>query len=263
MGSYAIVIGISHYKPPKQGGLKELKGAIPDAEAVAKWLKDSGQVDEENIRLITSETGLDKVIKNDIDTEIANILKEISEKKIEGERLYFYFAGHGFGIETDSKNNGLCMSNWDDYYMFNAATLSSLDYKTKFLTEGLFKEIVIWLDCCRNTKLFANPAPSSGARLRGDNRRTKYFLAMATTYDSQAFEAFNKDESDKEPRGIFTSVLLKGLQGAAKGSDEKITAESLIDYLDINVPIEAEKAGHLQEPEFDRNTTRQNNILFN
>lgn len=45
MSSYAIVIGISHYKSPKEGGLKQLDGAIPDAEAVAKWLKDSKQVD--------------------------------------------------------------------------------------------------------------------------------------------------------------------------------------------------------------------------
>lgn len=262
MSTYAIVIGISHYKLPSKGGLKQLDGAIPDAIAVAKWLKDSGQVDEKNIRLLTSKVGLDKVIKHDIDTAIADIWEEIMENNIEGERLYFYFAGHGYGVESDNTSNALCMSNWTEY-IFDAAVLSSSDYKTKFTTEGLFKEVVMWLDCCRNTKLFATKVESAGVKPRGTNTDPKYFVAFGTTYDNKAFEAFNEAAGAKEPRGIFTTVLLKGLNGAAIGTTGDITAESLADYLAIHVQKEASDAGFIQKPSIHKNTNIVDNILFN
>lgn len=262
MNNYAIVVGINHYVPPARLGLRPLNGAIADAVSVANWLVANGGVDQNNLQLLTSVDSLGSVLKHEVDTAIGIVIRDILQnKKGEADRLYFYFAGHGMGVENDSENNGLCLSNWDEI-MFNSATISSTDYRRKFVTEGFFKEIVIWLDCCRNTHLRLVPGAGSGVNLQGPNRRPKYFVAIGATYESQAFEAAFMINGTSELRGIFTKVLLDGLNGQARGSNGRVDAESLSGYLYKNVPLEAINAGFSQDPEVLHNTNEVNPLIF-
>jgi len=261
MSSYAVVIGVNHYVPPTKKGLKLLEGAIPDAEAIAKWLKEKAGLPENNIRLLISTTGLDKIIKNHVDTAISEIIDEVIAAGGDADRLYFYFAGHGMGVENDLDNNGLCLSNWTES-MFNSAAMASGDYKRELLTGGFFKEIVIWLDCCRNTTFNLRPQGGPGNNLRGVNNQPKWFLAHATTYDTSAYETTYTTGALTEKRGIFTKVLLDGLNGAAGSGGRAIDALSLSDYLYIHVPKAAQQAGFAQEPDISHNTSAIKSIYF-
>ena len=261
MLDWSIIVGINHYVSPSDYGLKPLNGAIRDAICIAKWLLKHGNVPRKNIKLIISNKNLQPVIKNDVDKEIAAVVKEIITGPGSANRLYFYFAGHGIGVDNDIENNGLCLSNWD-HYIYDAATLSSSDYKRKFLSQGLFKEVIMWLDCCRNVEQRLTPGASSGFKYQGINLNPRYFVAKATTYDNQSFEAAQTIDGHKEWRGIFTKVLLDGLNGAAKNSKGDIDAVSLSNYLYKNVSPEASKEGYSQEPDISHNASPENPINF-
>ncbi|RLJ80228.1 caspase family protein [Pedobacter alluvionis] len=262
MANYAIIIGINHYTAPDKQGLKALKGAVNDAQKIYEWIIGPGGVPPENCRLIQSVADPLNPIKNQVDHAIADIVRMVVTKDNKNaDRLYFYFAGHGMGVQIDRENNGLCMADWDEY-MRDSATLSSSEYKKKFINEGLFKEVVIWLDCCRTTKLFLSPQPGPGIVPLGQNNNPRMMLAFGTEFKNEAFEAEFSIGNDLETRGVFTRVLLDGLIDLARNERGKVDANDLMDYLDFFVPRAAQQAGFSQEPEFYTNLTKVKTIMF-
>jgi uncharacterized caspase-like protein len=260
MSNYALIIGINDYTAPAKKGLPTLKGAVKDATAVRDWLVNNNKVPAANCRLITSTSNPLNPIKNDIDTAIVEILdKVVDENGKDADRLYFYFAGHGFGVDRDAENNALCMANWS-FSLSDAATLSSSDYKRKFLREGFFKEIIIWMDCCRNTRVNLVPGANGGLYPdQGPNMNPKWFVAYASQFQNQAFEA---ETDGEEPRGVFTTVLLNGLNGAAVQNGEPINADDLRDYLFRNLPVVAKAKGLTQRPDVNHNSFTDDPIIF-
>lgn len=258
---YAIVIGINDYYPPEKRGLKTLSGAINDADAIYDWLTVQGNVPVANIKKFTSTIDPRNPVKSAIDLHIANLFREIAEtKNADAERFYFYFAGHGLGVEDDATNIGLCMADFLQD-VADITSLSSKDYKTKFLTDGLFNEIVIWLDCCRSDKFSYKPQPGPGIRRIGSKTDIKKFIGYATTPGNKAREVTVNSGEEIEARGIFTKVLLDGLNGGA-AKDGKITAEGLVSHLYFHIPILAQKHGLSQKPDFDNNIHAANDIIF-
>lgn len=247
MINYGIVIGINHYIPPEQRGLKLLKGAIGDAEAIYKWVTTKGGVDPDNCKLILSEPPNPyKPIKNTIDEKILEIITDIKVNNKEANRLYFYFAGHGMGLPANKEENGLCMADWSELSRSNG-TLSSLDYRRKFVSEGLFKEVIIWLDCCRNVIPLIDPQ-SAGTVIPdlGPNDNPKIFIGHAAQYSNQAFELGGQD--DRDSRGIFTEVLLEKLNGPNRENGLRVTGDELRDHILYRVPERAKELNLSQKP---------------
>lgn len=257
MANYGISIGINHYTPPSQMGLKTLNGAINDATSVHNWMITHGNVPEANARLITSVANPLVPNKGIVDTTIVNIIQKVLADGGAADRLYFYFAGHGLGVETDLNDNAMCMADWSE--LMRNASLSSSSYKQKFTNEGLFNEVVMWMDCCRNTKLNIVPGTHAGLTRLGAINNPKWFVALATQYESQAFESTTVAG---ETRGIFTQVLLEGLQGAAAQNGNPINADDLRDYIWFEVPGRAQAAGYLQRPDISHNTSRHDPLIF-
>jgi len=249
LANYGISIGINNYIPPDKNGLTPLGYACDDAVEIHKWMWQHGGVPEANAILITSTGDNIEPVKAKIDYEISEMIKKIVEDEdCDADRFYFYFSGHGVGVELDSENNGLCMADWT-VYLKDANSLSASSYKQKFISEGLFKEVIIWLDCCRNTKVNVRPSAHPGMTRYGKNNPL-VFLGYATQYQSKAFEAAsNILPRQDESRGIFTRVLLDGLKGAASVDGNRITADNLRDYLVFQTPLEAQLEGYLQDPE--------------
>jgi hypothetical protein len=263
MGSYAIIIGINHYTPPENDGLKTLLGAINDSQTIFDWVTGPGGVPAANCRLIQSSPNPLNPVKTQIDRAVTDIVRMvIANDNKDADRLYFYFAGHGLGVQGDRENNGLCMADWDDY-MGDAATLSSSEYKRKFINEGLFKEIVIWLDCCRTTKLFLRPMAGPGIVPMGPNDNPRIMVAFATEYKNEAFEASNPGLNTADTRGIFTRVLIEGLQHGIPLRNGSVDGVDLINYLSFHVPIEAQNANFNQEPDIYSNINAVRTITFN
>jgi len=263
MKNYAIVVGINDYIPPAKRGLRTLKGAIKDAELIYEWLTTKGGVEKDDCKLIISTAVPDKPlkdytpIKDTIDKAILEIITEMVDNKIEGGKFYFYFAGHGIGLGTKVSENGMCMADWSQLFKSNA-TISSIDYREKFISEGLFKQVIIWLDCCRNPIALTTPQGAGQVNGQiGPNKDVVYFIGHATQFNNQAYET-----NDIEPRGIFTEVLLEGLNGAANDFAGPVSGDDLRDYIIYRVPIRAEELKLTQTPDAHHTGNKFNPIIF-
>ena len=245
---FALIIGINDYTPPAKNGLRTLRGAINDANHFEKWVKktDGGNIPITNCFKIISKPNPLRPIQDEIDTAITNMIGLIKSKGGSAKRLYFYFAGHGLGSLDNISDTALCLANWSELRRNTA--LSSEAYKEAIRQFGYFEEIIFLTDCCRNAKInvkpmhpsFAPPMPSPAAG------QTKLFVGYATQYQDQSFEI---EVGSSEMRGVFTKVLIDGLNGAAANQNGIISADSLRDYLMLHTPVEAQKQGFKQIPE--------------
>jgi len=96
---YAIVIGVDRYPTPD----KVLKGAVKNALQVAEWLVKRAGVPRENLSLLLSPSPASPPVPPDWNSAFAssvtiletlyNVLEDQAGGK--GERLFFYYAGHG------------------------------------------------------------------------------------------------------------------------------------------------------------------------
>jgi hypothetical protein len=206
---YAIVIGITY---TSNSGLKALAGTLRDATAFTEWLraKHGGNVPRKNITSILSpEKQRSKQsavpLKDQIDDALLDLGLDGTQKPI-GRRLYFYFSGHGFGLQAGE----ICM-------LMARATSKELNaniglglYRASMRALAYFEEIVYVIDCCRNPSPpafgvsavppnFTPPLPSGCDAVRD------VVVAAAPA----GFESFETTErSTRLRRGLFTMALL-------------------------------------------------------
>jgi hypothetical protein len=220
---FALVVGVEDY--PR---FRSLNGAINDAKRFHDWVcsEDGGGVDPANGRLITSIANPAAPVQYQIDGELVKLM-EAADKVGGGRRLYFYFSGHGATDEGRPQDNvALMLAQWERTLR---VALSSAAYSSKLSCVGLFEEIVVFLDCCRNTTEGSIGLPpmfdfkSSAAPCS-----TRMFVAYATEAGHSAFE----NRSNGEWQGVFTRCLLAILRGAPMG----IEAAALKDRLEGEVP---------------------------
>ena len=256
---FAIIIGINDYTPTNQNGLKTLLGAINDANRVEDWVSSAtgGNVPAVNIKKIVSSPAPLKPLQDEIDDAFLDIETSIKAKGGLAKRLYFYFAGHGLGTLDNTMDTGLCLANWSENRRQSA--LSSESYKDFIKQYGYFEEIIFIADCCRNTKInikpkaptFSSPVPGHGAG------QTKLFVAYATQYQDQSYEV---ESIDSEMRGAFTTILIKGLKGAA-ANNGLIGADDLRDYLIKETPELAQKQGYKQIPDVSHTYSNNTSLI--
>nr|WP_262483841.1 caspase family protein [Chryseobacterium sp. Leaf313] len=170
----------------------------------------------------------------------------------EGRRLYFYFSGHGLGI--DWNETALVLPPWTD--ILRNYALSSSGYLKTLIQCGYFKEVFFFLDCCRNRMvgvngaqpLFANIKPAAGTA------ECVSYVFSATEFDNKAFEAVIQPGNgslldNNRTQGLFTASLMNGLKGAA-AENGKVTTTSLTNYLKLNLPELAKSVQKIQIPRF-------------
>lgn len=106
---YAIVVGVRHYS-----GLPILSGPETDANNIYEWLLSDtgGGLPKANCHLFLSTENPLSPIQDSIDICFGTILNEFQENHKEGRRLYFYFSGHGLGVEFD--DTALVLPPWSN-----------------------------------------------------------------------------------------------------------------------------------------------------
>ena len=87
----AFLVGNQDYK---DGNIQQLRRAVNDARDLAKDLEEIG-FDKKNIKVVT-----DIKNKNAFDKEFDAFLKTVET----GDTVFFYFSGHGFGVEAEQNN---------------------------------------------------------------------------------------------------------------------------------------------------------------
>lgn len=220
MAHWAIVIGINDYWNPNAN----LRGAVPDAVELVRWLLDKkgGDVPAKNLFLLTRPTpprlpdGVTLpplITRRDAtkDDLIEVIDKLIEKSEGQGERLFFCFSGHGLiNHQNFTDEQALVMADFSPRRPDNAITLSSI---RDFFGNTGFAEQFFFIDACRNMldvdaefRLadFPFPGVPDAARLQNVSQ----YSLFATTPRLRAVELGE--------RGAFTGLLLKGLRGAGK-----------------------------------------------
>lgn len=220
----ALVVGIGRYSEYTM-----LNSPAEDASKFCQWLLSKGQLDPANIELVdTPEDG--RPGNDDIVDALSRLGARMGQRR--ASRLYFYYAGHGLGpsfndVAIVPANAGIDMIEYRCLGMNQC-----LEF---FLGTGLFDELVVFMDCCRDKqciKTIGLPFPIKkveGAKDEGVN----YFTMMGSNHGGKSFEVRSVQIDDRKYRGLMTAALLEGLNGAPGAIDasNQVTAASLAHFV--------------------------------
>lgn len=233
---FALVIGIDHYPQ-----LRPLRAAVRDAARFAEWLvkTEGGGLPPANITYIKSQplppgTAALGAHPNQLDVTQAMIDMRMQESRKLGKRLYFYFAGHGFGPSFNEV--GMVLTNASKKTLgFN---LGLTLYQEFFRETALFDEVVYVIDCCRDPIRYVAPVgPAITFEKSNPPRIVREFGVLGAAWGEEAFEV---NALGDEPRGLLTQAVLEALNGVEGASETdgsgNVTDQSLWRYVVKRVP---------------------------
>ncbi len=207
--TYALIIGISEYK-----NVEGLEFANRDAQAFAAFLqsKSGGEVEPEKIKLFLNS----EATAVNIGSAIEQFHKQINK----GDKLFFFFAGHG-DMEASNMNNGLLLlhdapasSYWalgDDYLEVNKLKQIS----ENFTARGV--EMFIIADACRSGHLSGGVNGVYATSMALKERWSNEIKILSC----QPNELSQEGKQWGGGHGVFTYYLIEGLYGLAnENSDE-------------------------------------------
>jgi len=266
---YAVVVGIAHY-PLFHA---DLGGPVNDAQHFVEWLvteEDQGGagVPAEHVTTIVvpvpapDSNHLEAADGQDPLPIVENILAafENLREKVQGlhreggseERLYIFLAGHGFSVDTEQlgiEEPVLLMSNAEQGFWPHFAGHYCAEW---FVKSGLFQEVVLFMDCCRNEPLINFPLSLPSWGTSTDQTRAKKFYGFATKWAQKSREQI----IDGMTQGVFTWSLLKALRGDVTDSEGRVTEKELKGSIYNSVRKllangQAPGNGEFQDPDFD------------
>lgn len=233
--TYALIVGISSYD---LNGIPRLDFAHRDAQEFARFLRSAngGNVPEDNIRLLINEQANY--------ASIYNSLYWLADTCRKNDLVYFYFSGHGdVENKTVHKLGFLLAANTPRFnYINNAVRIEDVNNIANTISATKGARVVIITDACRSGNL-------AGKENRG-NMLVGEQLSMAKKNEIRITscgpdELSNEDERWAGGRGVFSYYLVKGLEGLADYSRDKVvTLDELKQYLKNSIgtdPLMAQK----------------------
>jgi len=239
---WGIVVGVRYYP-----GLSNLEGSVNDAREFHQWLisNDGGKVPPDQVALIISpDYNIPLPLPQNAEPKHGTVqeafdhLVYVAEENAAlgngrrvGKRLYIYMSGHGCAPRT---HDAALLAANATRTIVGYHILGKL-YADWFLRSNYFDEVVLLMDCCRESypQAFPNIPPYIDITGQDALDKSKIFYGLATKWSRLSRE---RPMADGHVHGVFTFALLEGLKGAA--SDPKsgeITAASLGDFLYTNM----------------------------
>lgn len=224
---YAIVVGINRYADADF--LRPLEGPRNDVDKFVQWLTSpaGGHLDPDHVlpyRLVSDDQARQPTTGDVVEAVKALLAKAPGGDVRIGRRLYIFLAGHGVGPDLEGAGLFTVEAN-DDAPVY----IEGRRYANLFRGRAVFEEVVLLMDCCRDhdTELPPPQFPFRPKTDAGAAARVKRFYAFATGFGKAAREkAFGAEVS-----GIFSHVLLAGLNGGAVDGDGRITGPGLARYM--------------------------------
>lgn len=194
----ALIIGFNNYPG------SPLYGCVNDAIEMKAVLERNGDGSPNfHVKLVTDKDSVTKsTLKGDIET-LFNGSNDV---------VLLYFSGHGLIKST----GGYIVT--PDYEQYDEGI--SMDYILSLANQSESKDKIIILDCC-NSGAFGTPA------ITGSNS-SQLAEGLSVLTASRAIET----ALEKNGSGIFTSLLIDGLQGGAADLSGFITTGSLYAHVD-------------------------------
>jgi hypothetical protein len=243
-----LCVGIDEYQP--NSGFQKLKKCSEDALQVYLTFKETKQLNAspDFTEYVTSQTTNHPPSKG----YIISKLKELSADTEKGDRVIFYFSGHGHRIGGDGNFYLVPQDAYDDS---DPDALLSLQKVTDILLESGAKQIIVILDACLSGPILLPQkiaAASSPKRLAEYLENTKGIAFLSSSETDQA-----SFEKSKHPKlSLFTSVLIPALRGENKALDNQfLTLPSLYDYVSAEVSMIAKSMQRKQKPTLNNKAT--------
>lgn len=214
---YAVVIGVEQYRQ----GLATVEFASHDARVMRDYLTKTLGFPEENVVMLVNE----QAAKSDVEKYIERWLPNRVEQ--DGSVL-IYYSGHG-------APNPITQEGFLIPYDGDPTFLEVTGYSLKRLYDHLgklpAKEVVVMLDSC-----FSGSGERSviakGMRPAVINVENPLLAGEKVVVLTAGTGAQTSSTYHQKSHGLFTYFVLKGLQGAADGNqDRKIDLTELYSYL--------------------------------
>ncbi|MBY0494531.1 MAG: caspase family protein [Cyanobacteria bacterium] len=231
MPSRALIIGIDDYPPAS--GQERLESAAKDARRIAAWLSQQGWA--QHVSLLCAPHIPERGERPATRAEIGDALLQLEVAGRQAgpdDRLYLFYAGHGIGY-FDNQLLLLPQDTRAGAYGESAIPWPKLEL---WLGTTGFRTQLCFLDTCRHEdeQLFEKIV---SARLPFDRSRAApadvaQYVLYATGYGKRAFEM--------NDAGVFTQVLLEGLEGAADATVDYDAGERVVHFEALRAYLERE-----------------------
>jgi WD40 repeat protein len=236
---YALVIGIQQFENPNL----DLKYSVADASAVAQMLQQKAAP-------IFEKVNIEQLTTPEATSKTAIIAAFGRYRKLNPDDVFlFYVASHGT-VEGDDLNTR-------EYFLIpsNVGSTSDQALRRDALSQDELKQMIasipatkklVLLDTCHSGALGDALAPTTrgleeDAAVKILSGAVGSTVLSASTSDEQALEG-------QEGHGLFTWVLLQGLQGKADvRSHGYVSTFDLAGYVDDEVPRVAEQVFKLKQ----------------
>jgi tetratricopeptide (TPR) repeat protein/uncharacterized caspase-like protein len=241
--SYALVIGISHYRNlPPEG---QLDFPQRDAEAIYTTLisTEGGQFPPENVHKLLGPQATLANIRKELETWLPSVTRD-------DDRVLVYFAGHGF------------VSGGKAYlapYDIDRANIPGTSYPMESLGAAIGTRIkgkwkVLLTDACHSGAITPEADRAQVNQSLLDLNKSLFSLTASRDRE-QSFESARWGGG----HGIFTYYAIKGLEGEADTSgDGVVSADELAEYVHNNV---REATQQRQNPTSERGSFDPNMVL--
>lgn len=192
----ALIVGLDHYRDDP------LEGCVNDALLMAEVLgRHEDGARNYDIQTVTSAP--DREVTR---AQLRHALEELFDST--GDDVLFYFSGHG---QQTSWGAELVATDYEGVSMQDVLTLAM---------RSSAREVVVILDCC-----FSGDVGNVAALSLGENvsvlRPGILILAAARS---------NEVSREQAGQGLFTRLLIEGLQGAAADHLGNVSSLSLYDF---------------------------------
>lgn len=198
----ALIVGIDQYD-----NIALLRGAVNDAYSVKNVLERhaDGTLNFAQPKLLVGTGPAATVRRTELREAVEDLFKDDAEISL------FYFSGHGY---IDGVGGFLCASDCVDGH--DGLSLSDV---MSFANSSPAKNKVIILDSCHSGVAGGNPVAASVAEIKEG-----VTILTASTADQYAMEAGGT--------GVFTSLLVDALNGAAANLVGEVTPGSVYAHID-------------------------------
>lgn len=240
--TYAIVIGISSYQDPD---IPRLSFSNKDAMVFADFLQSAsgGSVPKQNIKLLTDSMAT----IGEVDKSIRWLMDNCKE----GDKVFFYFSGHGEMENVTMSKNGylICYNTPSVAFVNMGLSIDYLNDVVNTISVQTKAKVIVITDACHSgtmngNKFKGNFFVGEQLMLKRENE-----IRMASSKPDQLS---NEKEDWGGGRGVFSYYLINGLQGglADTNQDGTVSVAELKNFLEnkmANDPV-LKKEGDVQTP---------------
>lgn len=235
MAHHAILVGIKSYP-----GLSNLDGPEHDVQDFYDWLvaPDGGNIPRDRGLITVIKSSDYPPVSDPYAAQPADVAFRAALQKLlfnpdatfrgrVGERLYLFFAGHGFA----SRQLNEAALYTAQATQIDPDHIPGKRYATKIVNSNAFGEVVLIMDCCRDVDLsdsIREPTMKIPDR-KALSANVRLLEAYAAGRGQQARE--RQIGSDSRVRGVFTQALLDALRHAKCDENGRLTGFLLKNHI--------------------------------